>query len=83
MASRQPVPTVRPLDASTIASYIFVALFLLMVVLKGLLGALFAGLLMFSLIHLMAPLVGRKISDARARMIVAGVIGLIQGFVTI
>ena len=77
MANRQPVSTARPLDASSIASYIFVALFLLMVLLKGLLGALFAGLLMFSLIHLMAPLVGRRISDVRARMIVAGVIGLI------
>ena len=77
MANRPPVSTARPLDASSIASYIFVALFLLMVLLQGLLGALFAGLLMFSLIHLMAPLVGRRISDVRARMIVAGVIGLI------
>ncbi len=77
MASRQPIPTARPLDASTIASYVFAALFLLMVVLKGLLGALFAGLLMYSLIHLMAPMISRKISDVRARMIVAGVLGLV------
>jgi predicted PurR-regulated permease PerM len=77
MASKLPIPTARPLDASSIASYVFVSLFLLMVLLQGLLGALFAGLLMFSLIHLMAPLVGRRISDVRARMIVAGVIGLV------
>ena len=77
MASRPPVPTARPLDASSIASYVFAALFLLMVVLKGLLGALFAGLLMYCLIHLMAPMIGRKISDVRARMIVAGVLGLV------
>lgn len=77
MATRQPVTTVRPLDASSIASYIFAVLFLLMVLLKGLLGALFAGLLMFCLIHLIAPSLGRKISDVRARMIVALGIGLI------
>lgn len=77
MASKQPVPPVRPLDASSVASYVFVALFLLMVVLKGLLGALFAGLLMYSLIHLMAPKISKRISDTRARMIVAGVLGLI------
>lgn len=77
MASRQPVAAVRALDASSIASYIFAALFLLMVLLEGLLGALFAGLLMFSLIRLMAPFLGRKLSDVRARMIVAAAIGLI------
>ena len=77
MANRQPVAAVRELDASSIASYIFAALFLLMVLLKGLLGALFAGLLMFCLIHLMAPVLGRRISDVRARMIVAAGIGLV------
>ena len=77
MASRQIVATVRELDASSIASYIFTALFLLMVVLKGLLGALFAGLLMYCLIHQMAPFLGRKLSDVRARMVVAAAIGLI------
>ncbi|WP_426107418.1 AI-2E family transporter [Massilia sp. TSP1-1-2] len=76
MASR-PTLAVETLDASSIASYIFAVLFLLMVLLDGLLGALFAGLLMFSLIRLMAPFLGRKISDVRARMIVAAAIGLI------
>jgi predicted PurR-regulated permease PerM len=77
MASKKPFHTARPLDACTIASYILVGLSLLLVLLQGLLGALFAGLLMYSLIHLMAPALGRRISDVRARVIVAGVIGLI------
>jgi predicted PurR-regulated permease PerM len=75
MTIGQPVSILRKLDASAIASYVFAALFLLMVLLKGLLGALFAGLLMFSLIHLTAPLLGRRLSDARARMIAAAAIG--------
>ncbi|MES2018430.1 MAG: AI-2E family transporter [Pseudomonadota bacterium] len=65
----------KKLDASSIASYIFATLFLLMVMLKGLVGALFAGLLVFSLVHLIAPRLRGKISDARARVIAAGVIG--------
>lgn len=77
MTISQSVSMIKKLDFSTIASYIFAALFLLLVMRQGLLGALFAGLLMYSLIHLMAPLLGRKISDARARMIAAGAIGLV------
>ncbi|UUZ54313.1 hypothetical protein LP419_39110 [Massilia sp. H-1] len=61
----------KKLDASTIASYLFVAAFLLLVLLKGLLGALFIYLLVYSLIHLMAPFIGRKFSDARSRTIAA------------
>lgn len=76
MASDQPGLIVKKLDVSTIASYVFVAGFLLLVLLKGLLGALFAGLLVYSLIHLMAPVIGRKFSDARSRTIAAAVIGL-------
>ncbi|UUZ48720.1 hypothetical protein LP420_39650 [Massilia sp. B-10] len=33
-------------------------------------------MLVYSLIHLMAPFIGRKFSDARSRTIAAGVIGL-------
>jgi predicted PurR-regulated permease PerM len=77
MASKPPVSLARPLSASGIASYVFVSLILLMVMLKGLLGALFAGLLMYSLIHMLAPMIGKRISDVRARMIVAGLIGLL------
>lgn len=67
----------KKLDASTIASYILATLFLLVVMLKGLLGALFAGLLVYSLVHLIAPRIAGKISDGRARMIAAGAIGVV------
>lgn len=63
------------LDASAIASYILAALFLLLIVMKGLIGALFAGLLVYSLVHLLAPTLRGHISDARARMVAAGLIG--------
>ena len=62
-------------DHCRIASQILTALFLLMVLLKGLLGALFAGLLVYSLIHLMTPLLARHINGARARMAAAAAIG--------
>jgi predicted PurR-regulated permease PerM len=71
------MPHPRQLDSSTAVSYGCAALFLLMVLLKGLLGALFAGLLVYSLIHLMAPVLSGRISDGRARMIAAGAIGAI------
>jgi len=67
---------VKKLDPCSIASYILMALFLLMLLLKGLLGALFAGLLVYSLIHLMTPILGRKISGERARMLAAAAIGI-------
>jgi predicted PurR-regulated permease PerM len=62
---------------SVIASYLLIALFLLLVLKNGLLGALFAGLLMFSLIHAIAPALGRHISDARARVVAAAAIGAV------
>jgi predicted PurR-regulated permease PerM len=65
----------KKLDASTIASYLLATLFLLMVMFKSLVGALFAGLLVYSLVHLIAPRLSGKISDGRARMIAAAVIG--------
>jgi predicted PurR-regulated permease PerM len=77
MASDQPVVPFLKNDPSTIASYILAAAVLLIVMLKGLLGALFAGLLMFSLIHLMAPVLGRRFTDARARLIAAAVLAAI------
>ena len=67
----------KKLDASTIASYILAVLFLLVVMLKGLVGALFAGLLVYSLVHLIAPRLAGRISDGRARMIAAGAIGAV------
>jgi len=77
MADEQPTLTMGKLDANSIASYLFMAAVLLLVLLKGLLGALFAGLLVYSLIHLMAPMIGRRFSDSRSRAIAAGAIGLV------
>ncbi|MFT5644361.1 MAG: putative PurR-regulated permease PerM [Janthinobacterium sp.] len=69
------MPIAEKFDHCRIASYIMMALFLLMVLVKGLLGALFAGLLVYSLIHLTTPLLARHISGARARMLAAAAIG--------
>lgn len=77
MAVRQPPVTISKLDGSSIASYILAASLLLLVLLKGLLGALFAGLLMYCLIHLMAPAIGKRFGDQRARMIVAAFLGVV------
>ena len=64
-------------SSSVVASYVLIALSLLMVLQKGLLGALFAGLLVYALIHLMTPLLGKKISGMRARLIAATIIGIV------
>ena len=77
MATDQPGITIKKLGASEIASYLFMAALLLLVLVKGLLGALFAGLLVYSLVHLLAPRIGRRFSDERSRMLAAGVIGLV------
>jgi predicted PurR-regulated permease PerM len=74
----------KKLGFCTITAYIFAAAFLLMVLVKGLLAALFAGLLVYSLIHLMTPMLGKKISSDRARIVVAALLGIIViGVVTL
>lgn len=60
-----------------IVSYVLVAVALLTVLYKGLLGALFSGLLVYALIHSMTPLLGSRISGLRARLIAATIIGSI------
>ncbi|MBK4737209.1 AI-2E family transporter [Noviherbaspirillum pedocola] len=61
-ASNRPSPVV-------LASYILSGSALLLMLAKGLLAALFSGLLVYALVHLMAPVLGRRISGQRARMI--------------
>lgn len=56
-------------DGPVIASYILTGVMLMLVLYKGLLAALFSGLLVFALVHLLAPVLGRKISGERQRMI--------------
>jgi predicted PurR-regulated permease PerM len=58
-----------------IASYLLAAAALLIVLYKGLLAALFSGLLVYSLVHVLAPPLARNISDHRARMVAAILLG--------
>jgi predicted PurR-regulated permease PerM len=60
-----------------ITSYILAALALLMVLFAHLLPALLAGLLVYELVHVMTPLLGRRISGERARLVVVTVLGVI------
>ena len=65
-------------DGPVIASYILTGIALLLILYKGLLAALFSGLLVFALVHLLAPVLGRKISDERQRMYAVAILsGLI------
>ncbi|MDP9109049.1 MAG: AI-2E family transporter [Pseudomonadota bacterium] len=58
-----------------LSSYLLAAVGLLVVLTKGLVAALFAGLLVYSLVHLVTPLLGKRISGERARMIAVAAIG--------
>jgi predicted PurR-regulated permease PerM len=59
----------KPTKPVVVASYILTGVMLWLVLYKGLLAALFSGLLVYALVHLMAPVLGRQISDERQRMI--------------
>lgn len=71
------MPTHDRFTSSAIASYVLSGISLLLVLHYGLLGALFAGLLVYSLIHLMTPMLGKRISDVRARIVAATIIGAV------
>jgi len=72
------MPDQNTFNLTTIASYVLAALALLMTLHLGLLAALFSGLLVYSLVHLLTPVLGNKISDHRARAIAVGIlVGLI------
>jgi predicted PurR-regulated permease PerM len=60
-----------------IASYVLAAFALLMVLLLHLLPALLAGMLVYELVHAMTPLLGRRISGERARLVVVTVLGVV------
>lgn len=64
-----------PNRACSLAAWILMAVFLLLVLLKGLLAALFAGLLVYSLIHQMTPMLGQRISNERARLVAVAALG--------
>lgn len=56
------------LGSNEVASYILATVGLFMVLKNGLLIALLSGLLVHSLVHLLTPLLGKKVSGERARM---------------
>jgi predicted PurR-regulated permease PerM len=60
---------------TTTASYILTGLALLFIMEKGLLAALFSGLLVYSLVHLLTPFISKKISGMRAKVIAVTVLG--------
>lgn len=60
-----------------ISSYLLAAAALLIILLKGLVAALFSGLLVYSMVHVVTPLLGKKVSGERARMIAVAAIGIL------
>lgn len=69
--TREPSPVIR------YASYLLAAAALLVVVDIHLLSALLSGLLVYELVLAMTPLLGRRISSDRARLVVVAVLGAI------
>ncbi|RJG01139.1 AI-2E family transporter [Noviherbaspirillum sedimenti] len=63
--------------AVTAASYLLAALALWGVMHFGLLASLFAGLLVFALVHLLAPLLAKKFSSARARLLAVAALSVV------
>lgn len=57
------------LDKLDIASYVLAGIALLVVLERNLLAALFSGLVVFSVVHVLAPILERKISGERARLV--------------
>lgn len=64
-------------NLSIVASYLLAAAALVVVLRHGLLASLFSGLLVYSLVHLPTPLLGKNISDQRARMIAVALLAAI------
>jgi predicted PurR-regulated permease PerM len=60
-----------------IAAWILGLIALFLVLRLGLLGALLAGLLVFQLIHVLAPLIDRKVRGQRARLIAVALLAIL------
>ncbi len=71
------MPTQNKPNLTIIASYALAAAALLIVLHQGLLAALFSGLLVYSLVQLLAPALGKNIGDQRARMIAVAILGVL------
>lgn len=62
-------------DLPIFVSYLLAAGALLLVMVTGLLAALYAGLLVYALVQLLAPALGKKIDSQRARIIAVALLG--------
>ncbi|RJG07731.1 AI-2E family transporter [Noviherbaspirillum cavernae] len=69
------MPDQKQFNVPGIASYLLAAAALIIVLHFGLLAALFSGLLVYALVHMLTPVMGGNISDHRARMIAVAIIG--------
>lgn len=58
-----------------VASYLLAAAALLLILQAGLLAALYSGLLVYALVHLIAPALSSRMSNQRARLISVAVLG--------
>jgi len=67
----------KKLEPTTLASYVMMAVALIVILNKGLLSALLAGMLVYSLVHILAPRLERKISSDRARVIAVAALGTV------
>jgi len=73
-----------PIQKSVLVSWVLMAAALILVMLGGLLAALYAGLLVYALVHLLVPPMSRAISGHSARLIaVAGLGSLIVILLTL
>ncbi len=72
-----PHPTREPSPAVRYVSYLLAGALLLLVINVHLLSAFLAGLLVYELVQAMSPLLGRRISGDRARMLVVAVLGAV------
>jgi predicted PurR-regulated permease PerM len=69
------MPTQNRPNLTIIASYVLAAVALLLVLHTGLLAALLSGLLVYSLVHVLSPALGKNIGDHRARMVAVTLLG--------
>ncbi len=64
-------------SASEIASWLLAAAALMLVMTGGLLAALYSGLLVYALVHLLAPKLGRVFSSHSARLVAVASLGTV------
>src|SRR4051812_9453492 len=72
---RATMPAKKEFNLIIISSYVLAAFALLVVMRAGLLAALFSGLLVYSLVHMLTPALGKNVSDHGARTIAVAILG--------